>query len=154
MAEMKETTFEHFDQHIADGLIKANSVLTGLPKFLGAQIVKVTPGRLTATLEVRDDLITPLGTLHGGVMAGLVDHVLGCVMYPLMQRGRWAATTEFKVNYMAAVRTGTLVAESTVLALTKRTAVVRVEVTNDGRLACIAQGTVLVVDPSPKSTGQ
>jgi 1,4-dihydroxy-2-naphthoyl-CoA hydrolase len=151
MAEMHAAAFEHFDQRIADGLIQANDALTGLPKFLGARIVKVTPGRLTATLEVRDDLITPLGTLHGGVMAGLVDHVLGCVLYPLMQRGHWAATTEFKVNYMAAVRTGTLVAESTVLALTKRTAVVRVEVTNDGRLACSAQGTVLVVAPSAKS---
>lgn len=142
--------FEHFDQRIADALIKANDSVTGLPKYLGARIIKVTPGQLTATLEVRDELITPLGSLHGGVMAGLVDHVLGCVMYPLMQRGQWAATTEFKVNYLAAVRKGTLTAESTVLALTKRTAVVRVEVTNDGRLACIAQGTVLVVDPAAK----
>jgi len=150
MADAQTPVFEHFDQRIADGLIRANEALTGLPKYLGAKIVQITPGRLTATLEVRDELITPLGTLHGGVMAGLVDHVLGCVMYPLMQRGQWAATTEFKVNYMAAVRKGTLVAESTVLALTKRTAVVRIEVTNEGRLACIAQGTVLVVDPAAK----
>jgi hypothetical protein len=64
--------FEHFDQRIADGLIKANDVLTGLPKFLGAKITKVTPGQLSAMLEVRDELITPLGTLHGGVMAALV----------------------------------------------------------------------------------
>ncbi|HUI26712.1 MAG TPA: PaaI family thioesterase [Candidatus Kryptonia bacterium] len=144
--------FEHFDQRIADGLIKANSALTGLPKYLNAQIVKVTPGQLTATIAVRDDLITPLGTLHGGVMAALVDHVLGCVMYPLMPRGYWAATTEFKVNYMAAVRTGAITAEATVLAMTKRTAVVRIDVTNEGQLACIAQGTVLIV--APKNNGQ
>jgi 1,4-dihydroxy-2-naphthoyl-CoA hydrolase len=143
-------TFEHFDQRIADAMIRANDSVTGLPKYLGARITQITAGRLTATLEVRDELITPLGSLHGGVMAALVDHVLGCVMYPLMHRGQWAATTEFKVNYMAAVRKGTLTAESTVLALTKRTAVVRIEVTNEGRLACIAQGTVLVVDPPAK----
>jgi len=150
MAETRESSFEYFDQRIADGLIKANDVLTGLPKFLDARIVKVTPGQLTATLDVRQDLLTPFGSLHGGVMAGLVDHVLGCVLYPLMQRGQWAATTEFKINYLAAVRKGTLVAESKVLALTKRTAVVRIDVTNDGRLACIAQGTVLVVDQPAK----
>lgn len=151
MAETRESSFEYFDQRIADSLIKANDVLTGLPKFLDARIVKVIPGQLTATLEVRQDLLTPFGSLHGGVMAGLVDHVLGCVLYPLMQRGQWAATTEFKINYLAAVRKGTLMAESRVLALTKRTAVVRIDVTNDGRLACIAQGTVLVVDQPVKS---
>ncbi|MBI1817040.1 MAG: PaaI family thioesterase [Deltaproteobacteria bacterium] len=143
--------FEHFDQRIADGLIKANSAITGLPQFLGAQITAVTAGHLTATVSVRPDLITPLGTLHGGVMAALVDHVLGCVMYPLMPRGYWAATTEFKVNYLAAVRTGAIIAEATVLAMTKRTAVVRIDVTNEGQLACIAQGTVLIV--APKANG-
>ena len=52
-----------------------------------------------------------------------VDHVLGCVMYPLMKRGQWAATTEFKINYLAPVKGGELRGESTVVSLTKRTAV-------------------------------
>jgi uncharacterized protein (TIGR00369 family) len=144
--------FEYFDQRIADAMIKANESVTGLPKYLGARIVSLTAGRLTAALDVRADLLTPFGSLHGGVMAALVDHVLGCVMYPLMQRGQWAATTEFKLNYLAAVRGGTLTADATVLALTRRTGVVRIEVSNDGRLACIAQGTVLVVDQPAKDT--
>lgn len=138
--------FEHFDAGVAQGLISANAALTGLPKFLDARIVEVGPGALKATVDVRPDLLTPFGSLHGGVMAALVDHVLGCVMYPLMQRGAWAATTEFKINYLAAVRRGTLTADARVLALTKRTGVVRIDVSNDGRLACIAQGTVLVVE--------
>ena len=147
---MPTPRFEHFDQRIADSMIKANESVTGLPKYLGVRFAEFTAGRLVATMDVRAELLTPFGTLHGGVMAGLVDHVLGCVLYPLMQRGQWAATTEFKLNYLAAVRTGTLIAESTVLALTKRTGVVRIEVTNEGRLACIAQGTVLVADaPKP-----
>lgn len=146
---MAETpTFDVFDQRIAQGLI--NAPLTGLTKFLNAQITAVTPGKLTATLEVRDDLLTPFGSLHGGVIAGLVDHVLGCVLYPLVPRGAWAATTEFKLNYLAAVRRGTVSAEATVLALTKRTAVVRIDVSNDGRLVCIAQGTVLIAERAVK----
>jgi hypothetical protein len=55
--------FEHFDQRIADGLIKANSAITGLPKFLDAQITAVTAGHLTATVAVRPDLITRPRTL-------------------------------------------------------------------------------------------
>lgn len=140
------SSFEYFDERMAQGLISANQALTGLPKFLDARIVEVTPGALKATVAVRQELLTPFGSLHGGVMAALVDHVLGCVMYPLMPRGAWAATTEFKINYLAAVRGGTLSAEARVLTLTKRTGVVRIDVTNDARLACVAQGTVLVVE--------
>jgi uncharacterized protein (TIGR00369 family) len=68
-----------------------------------------------------------------------------------MQRGQWAATTEFKLNYLAPVRGGQLIAESTVVSLGRRTAVVRVEVMNGDQLACVAQGTLLVSDP-PKKT--
>ena len=144
------TEFEYFDEGFAKSLIRANDALTGLPKFLDARIVDVTPGKLTATVEIRPELLTPFGSMHGGVMAALVDHVLGCVLYPLMPRGSWAATTEFKLNYLAAVRKGTLRADAEVLALTKRTAVVRIDVRNEDRLACIAQGTVLIVEQPKK----
>jgi uncharacterized protein (TIGR00369 family) len=78
------------------------------------------------------------------VMAALVDHVLGAVLYPVIDPGQWAATTEFKLNLVRAVRSGTLRAEAIIVAMSKRTAVVQVEVTNDGEFAGIAQGTVLI----------
>jgi uncharacterized protein (TIGR00369 family) len=141
--------FERFDRKVAEAMMKMPG--GGLPDWLGVRFVEFEPGRLVAELPVRTELLTPFGNLHGGVMAALVDHVLGCVLYPLMQRGHWAATTEFKLNYLAPVRTGTLRAESTVVALTRTTAVVRVEVANDGRAACVAQGTLLVREPKAGS---
>ncbi len=139
-----------FDTTIAETFVRASATVTGLPGYLGVRFVEMAAGRLVASMAIRDELLTPFGTLHGGVMAGLVDHVLGCVLYPLMQRGQWAATTEFKLNYLAPVRGGTLVAESTVVSFTKRTAVVRVEVTNEEQLVCVAQGTLLVAEPVKK----
>jgi len=141
---------DRFDAKIAAAFVAANERMAGLPGFLGVHFEDLGPGRLVATMEARDELLTPFGTLHGGVMAGLVDHVLGCVLYPLMARGQWAATTEFKLNYLAPVRGGMLRAESTVVSLGRRTAVVRVEVSQDGRLACVALGTLLVSDPPGK----
>src|SRR5215468_1911413 len=146
----RQPTFAHFDQKIADTFRAMSEQATGLPGYLAIRFVEMTPGRLVATMAVRDDLLTPFKTLHGGVMAGLVDHVMGCVLYPLMQAGQWAATTEFKLNYLAPIKGGKLTAESTVEALGKRTAVVRVEVANDGRPVCLAQGTLLVSDPPSK----
>jgi uncharacterized protein (TIGR00369 family) len=139
--------FEHFDQKVADAMIRANDAVGGLPGFLGVKFVEFGPGRLVAEMEVKPEHLTPFKIIHGGIMAGLVDHVLGCVLYPLMPRGAWAATTEFKLNYLAAVNGGKLTAESSVVSMTRTTAVVRCDVTNDGRLACIAQGTLLVREP-------
>lgn len=148
MTQTPPPTFEQYDQKVADAMTKMNNETTaGLPGFLGVKFTEFGPGRLLAEVDVRRDFLTPFGNIHGGIMAALVDHVLGCVLYPLMPRGAWAATTEFKLNYLAPVKGGKLIAESSVVALTRSTAVVRVEVVNEGRLACVAQGTLLVREP-------
>lgn len=138
----------HYDERVAEGIQSSDDALTGLPGYLGVRTVSIGPARLVAELDVREELLNPFGTAHGGVLAGLVDHVLGTVLYPVIQPGQWAATTEFKVNLLAAVRGGTLRAEATIIAMTRRTAVVQVDVTNDGRPVGLAQGTVLIPDPS------
>ncbi|HYC57635.1 MAG TPA: PaaI family thioesterase [Candidatus Binatia bacterium] len=136
-----------FNDRIAQAMVAAGDKVPGLPRYLGVVLEEITPGRLVATMQVREELITVMGAIHGGVMAGFVDHALGCVLYPLMKAGQWAATTEFKINYLAAVKGGTLRAESQVVSCGRRSAVVRVDVTNDGRIVCVAQGTLLISDP-------
>jgi uncharacterized protein (TIGR00369 family) len=136
-----------FDQAVADAFLKMHETQKGLPGFLGLRTTEVTAGRMVVSIDAREDLHNPFGSVHGGVVAGLVDHVLGAVLYPVIPRGHWAATTEFKLNYLAPVRTGTITAEATIISMTKRTAVVRIEVSNDGRPVCAAQGTVLIQAP-------
>ena len=138
---------EIYDQATADALISLNDSVGGLPAYLGARLEEFSPGRLLVRMEVRDEFLTPMGAIHGGIMAGFVDHALGCVLYPLMKRGQWAATTEFKLNYLVPVKKGELLAESVVVSMGKRSAVVRVEVTNAERPVCVAQGTLLISEP-------
>jgi 1,4-dihydroxy-2-naphthoyl-CoA hydrolase len=144
---MTSPEFPLYDPKVAAGLERATDGAGGLPEYLGLEHVEVGAGFLHARVEVRDDLKTPFGNLHGGVLAALCDHVLGTVLYPVIPRGAWAATTEFKINYLAPVTTGALDATARIISLTKRTAVVRIDVENEGRLACAAQGTVLVMAP-------
>jgi len=139
--------FSNYDDSVAQSFIRANESLTGLPNYLGIRIVAASPGTMRAEMEVRDELLTPFGNAHGGVVTSLCDHVLGCVCYPLIKKGQWAATTEFKVNLLAPVLPGQLVADAQVITQTRTLAVVRIDVSNEGRLACIAQGTVLIRDP-------
>jgi uncharacterized protein (TIGR00369 family) len=136
-----------FDQAVADAFLGMHENLKGLPAFLGIRTTEATAGRMVVEIEAREELHNPFGSVHGGVIAGLVDHVLGAVLYPVIPRGHWAATTEFKLNYLAPVRTGIVTAEANIISMTKRTAVVRIEVSNDGRPVAAAQGTVLIQEP-------
>lgn len=140
---------ERYNPQIADSFLKAgrSSAAGGLPEYLGIELVKFEPAKLWATATIRDELLTPFGNAHGGVVAAIVDHVTGVVVYPLMKPGQWAATTEIKTNYIAPVKAGTVDCESTVLAMTNRSAVVRAELYFGDRLAAAAQATLTIVDP-------
>jgi uncharacterized protein (TIGR00369 family) len=139
--------FERFSREIADALMSSTHAARGLPAYLGINVESVEPGVMRASLQAREELLNPFGSLHGGVIAAFVDHVLGAVLYPVIEPGAWAATTEFKLNYVAPVRDGSVTAEATILSLTKRTAVVRIDVHAGERLVCCAQGTVLIAPP-------
>lgn len=141
---MSDVNPDHFNAELAEELLK-NRQSYGLPDYLGIETLEVSPARMRAALKVRDQLLNPFGSLHGGVLSALVDHVLGAVLYPVIPVGSWAATTEFKLNLIKPVRTGELVAESRIVSLGKRSAVVVVEATNEERLVGLAQGTVTIM---------
>jgi uncharacterized protein (TIGR00369 family) len=142
-------SFETYDESIARGMIKAHESPErgGLDGWLGIRLDEMWAGGLRAVLPVRAELLTPMGNMHGGVLSAFCDHVLGVVCYPVMPRGAWAATTEFKLNLLAPVTQGDAIATANIVALTKRSAVVRIDIDNDGRTVCLAQGTVTIMPP-------
>lgn len=149
--------FEQFDQRWADKAMANSPSKKGIDSYLGIRLESFGPGRLVAAFDVRDDLVTMIGNIHGGCITALVDHCLGVVMYPVMPPKSWAATTEFKVNLLAPVASGTVRAEAEIVSMSKRLAVVRIEVVNhyvaDGateatqRLVALGQGTSTIVAP-------
>lgn len=145
---MERPSFESFDPAVAEAMLAPGfNGADGLTGFLGMRVVEATAGRAVVELEVRPDLLQAFGAVHGGVVAVMVDHALGSAIFPSVPRGTWPATLEFKLNYLAAVREGTIRATGEVIALRARTAVVQVEVTNDGRPVALAQGTLSLQPP-------
>lgn len=119
----------------------------GIVEFLGFEITDAGPGTMEGKLEVRDELITAFGNMHGGVLSAFCDHMLGCVCYPAMKKGQWAATTEFKINLTAPVSKGTVTARAEIINLSRTQAVIRIELENEGRVCALAQGTCTIRDP-------
>lgn len=136
-----------YDEKIASRFLGPAKGGGGLPEYLGFELSEAGPGYMVGRFEVRQELLTPFGNMHGGVLSAFCDHLLGCVCYPAMKQGQWAATTEFKINLTAPVSKGVVEGRAHILNLTRTQAIVRIDVTNEGRLAACAQGTVTIRDP-------
>lgn len=141
--------FEQFDERTAQRMRDAPRGAAGISAYLDFRHIELTAGRLVAEMDARDDLKTPFGNLHGGCLSAFVDHCLGVVFYPVIPKGAWVATTEFKLNLLRPVSSGVCISVSEVISLTRRSGVARIDITNDGKSVCAAQGTVTVVLPKP-----
>ncbi|WP_372787838.1 PaaI family thioesterase [Paraconexibacter sp.] len=138
---------ERFDEKVAAHMLEFGNQMPGLQQYLGISFVKIEAGRLWAEADLASQEPTPSGNLHGGVIAAVLDHVTGAVVYPVIPVGHWGATTELKINYLAPVAPGILRAEASVLGLGNRSAVVRGEAYVEDRLVAAAQGTITIVAP-------
>jgi uncharacterized protein (TIGR00369 family) len=136
-----------YNEDIAKRFQQPSKGAGGIVDFLGFELIDSGPGWMDGRFEVRDELLTMMGNMHGGVLSAFCDHMLGCVCYPAMKKGQWAATTEFKINLTAPVTKGTVTAHAEIINLARTQAVVRIDVSNEGRLCATAQGTVTIRDP-------
>ncbi len=114
--------------------------------LLGMEIESYGPGMVNCRLPVTEKLFSAAGAVHGGVMVSLIDHVLSMAVYPLVEPGKWVATLEFKVSYLAPVTQGTIMARAEVVALKNRLGTVRVDLFNGNTLVATAMGTTYVRD--------
>jgi len=130
--------------------LAAGTLASAFPSLLGLEVVEQRAGFIACKLVVAERHKNGIGIVHGGVLTALVDHVLSIVVYPHMEVGKWVATLDMKVSYLAPVREGELVAEAHVVSLRRRIGTVRIDVYNaiaDARdLVAAAMGTVYIKD--------
>jgi 1,4-dihydroxy-2-naphthoyl-CoA hydrolase len=132
-------TAEHVSQFVADPLPFA--------KLLGLELVTVTPDRVEAVLQVREDLCTRPAVLHGGAVMALADTLGAIATVANLAEGTTTTTIESKTNFFAAIPVGdTARAECTPLHRGRTTMVWQTRVTrSDGRVAALVIQTQLVL---------
>ena len=106
---------------------------------LGFSLDEVEAGRAVFSAEVGTRHYNPLGTMHGGVAATLLDSAMGCAVHSTLGAGETYTTLEFKVNLVrpATAETGRIVAIGTLVHRGSRIA------TAEGRLTAAADGKLL-----------
>ena len=86
-------------QALIDGTIPFASIA----KTLDFIIVEVSPGRCVVQGSPGAAHLNPLGTIHGGWYATLLDSALGCAVHTVLQEGQGYTTAQLSVNYVRAV---------------------------------------------------
>lgn len=115
----------------------------GLVKHLGIRFLETTPERVVAELEIREEVCTLNGAIHGGTLMALADTV-GAV--GTLASGAKTATAESKTNFFAAARAGKVRAEATPLHKGKRTHVWQTRVTDEsGKLLSLTIQTQMIL---------
>ncbi|WP_416486233.1 PaaI family thioesterase [Streptomyces sp. CL12] len=122
--------------------------IPSIGRLLGMRFDEVEHGRVVVSLDTRPDFANPLGTVHGGIAATLLDSAMGCAVHTTLPAGVGCTTLELKVNYIRAARTDgqTLTAEGTVIHAGRRTATAAGKVLDDqGKLIAHATTTCIVL---------
>ena len=126
--------------------------------LLGISITDVSEGRVVFTTEPSEYHYNPLGTVHGGVMATLLDSALGCAVQSTLPAGTSYTTLELKVNYLRPVttKTGTIYAEGKIIYVGGRIATAEGRLTDaEGKLYAHGTTTCIIMRPSSlNGTGQ
>ena len=134
--------------HSADEL---NALLPGtLPGLLGIVIDSHEPGRLTAHLDVRGELLAPNGYLHAATVVGLADTSCGLATRALLPEGASGFTTiELKSNHLGTAREGRISAVATNVHAGRTTQVWDAVVTNaaNGKTIALFRCTQSVLWP-------
>ena len=113
--------------------------------------VLVDAGEGFAAFEATPSLraYNPLGTVHGGYAATLLDSACGCAAHSRLTPSQGYTTLELKVAYHKAITqaTGRLRAEGRVLSIGRRAAFTEGTLRDaDGRLYASATSTLLVFE--------
>ena len=131
------------------GLAFLRAIVAGeLPKapiqeLLGFELVEADEGRAVFSLEPGEQHYNPIGSVHGGVAATLLDSAMGAAVHSTLPQGSGYATLEVKFNLVRAITadTGRVLAEGNVIHAGRSVATVEATVRGAEGDKLLAHGT-------------
>ncbi len=112
----------------------------------------VEPGVVTVELDPAEFHMNPLGTVHGGVIAALLDTACGCAVHTTLPAGTGYTSLDLNTRFLRPVRAGAgrIRCVGTVLAAGSRTATAEARLVGAGdRLLAHATSTCLLFPIGP-----
>ncbi|CAG2161142.1 PaaI family thioesterase [Cupriavidus numazuensis] len=137
-----------------DGLSQLRALLDsgrrpGMSHSLDIDFIEVDAGRAVFTGIPGEHAYNPLGIVHGGYAATLLDSACGCAVHSRLSAKQAYTTLELKVAYHKAItrETGLLRAEGVALSVGRRAGFAEAKLVGaDGKLYASATSTLLIMD--------
>jgi len=123
----------------------------GIAESLDFRLTEVGEGTAVFTGTPGPHAFNPVGIIHGGYAATLLDSACGCAVHSRIAAGQGYTTLELKVAYHKAIThtTGPIRVEARVLSFGRRVAFSEGKlVDGSGRLYASATSTFLILEPS------
>ncbi len=121
----------------------ANSTLYW--NLLGMRVQEAKEGWSRCIMATGPKHLIARGNVHGGAIASLADSAVAIALRPMVDRDHFITTVKLKINYLAPVSHGEIIADARIIHKGSRIAVGDVDVTNNGKLVakCIATYMIL-----------
>jgi uncharacterized protein (TIGR00369 family) len=134
---------------VLQAMVRGEIPFAEIAKTLDFTLMEVSEGRAVFQGTPRTQHLNPLGTIHGGWFATLLDSALGCSVHTMMPPGRGYTTAELSVNYVKGLtpRVARVRAEGKVIHCGRQLATAEARLVGpDGTLYAHATTTCLVFE--------
>ena len=74
--------------------------------LLGMEVEEVGDGFATFTFEPDARMLNPIGSVHGGIAATLLDSCMGCAVHTTLAPGVGYTTAQLNLHYLRAMQPG------------------------------------------------
>lgn len=133
-----------------------DDVRAPMARTLDFRLVEVERGRVVFEGRPDRSVYNPLGGVHGGYAATLLDSACGIAVHSQLEANRGHTTLELKVSFQRGLteRSGPVRAEGRVISAGRRVAFAEATLhDSEGRLCATATSTLLVFDVEPRPDG-
>lgn len=113
-------------------------------RLIGVHYDDIGDGRCTASIEVRQHLLNPLGIAHGGVTFSLADTACGAAAVSALGGPR-VVTQDMQIRYHGPVRPGAMIADAKVIHRGQRTITTECRVSQDDVMVASATATFAIL---------
>jgi len=122
--------------------------------LISMEIKDLEWGTSVLEVELEEKHLQPFGYVHGGVMASVMDAATFWAVFPQVKDGMGLTTVEIKVNFLAPIQKGKLVAKGRCIKIGKTLALGEAYIKN-GEGGLLAHGTAtMMIVPDLKVEGQ
>ncbi|MDY0929604.1 PaaI family thioesterase [Chryseobacterium sp. CFBP8996] len=110
-------------------------------RWLNPVVVSAEEGQIEFQYIVREEWLNPMGNMHGGVTAAIMDDIIGATMFSLNEKN-FIVTVNNSIDYFSTAKENdTIVAETKIIKRGKQFVNAQCEIWNADKTRLIARGT-------------